>query len=231
MTLDADLSERRVIVTGASSGIGEVCRAVVERGGAVAMLARRRDVLDELARDLGNLGPSGCRSMSPTSTSFPPPSLGPPVSSVVRHGGSAAGQSMFGSVVSGDAPTVARAARSQPHRSAGDRAVRGGALPGERMADIVIVGLVDRAPTPVTGAGIYRASKSGLQAAVETLRLELAPAGISVGHVMPGFFDTVSAGGTGTVFDGEMPPVDIPLFVPVASRLPRRSSATPSCSC
>ena len=31
---------------------------------------------------------------------------------------------------------------------------------------------------------------------------------------MPGFFDTVSAGGTGTVFDGEMPPVDIPLFVP-----------------
>ena len=36
--------------------------------------------------------------------------------------------------------------------------------------------------------------------------------GINVGHVMPGFFATETAGGSGTVFDGEMPPLDIPLF-------------------
>lgn len=50
-----DLHGRRILVTGASSGIGAaVARAIVAAGGSVALLARRRDHLDQLADDLGD---------------------------------------------------------------------------------------------------------------------------------------------------------------------------------
>ena len=52
--MSGDLSGRRVLVTGASSGIGaEVCRSIVAGGGSVAMVARREERLDELHDELG----------------------------------------------------------------------------------------------------------------------------------------------------------------------------------
>src|SRR5271165_2779259 len=52
--VSADLTGRRVLVTGASSGIGAAtCRSVVSCGGSVAMLARRKERLDDLATELG----------------------------------------------------------------------------------------------------------------------------------------------------------------------------------
>jgi NADP-dependent 3-hydroxy acid dehydrogenase YdfG len=52
--MNVELTGRRVLVTGASSGIGEAtCRAVVDRGASVAMLARRKERLDALAEELG----------------------------------------------------------------------------------------------------------------------------------------------------------------------------------
>src|SRR5882762_9333155 len=54
MALKADLADRKILVTGASSGIGAAtCRAVAACGGSVAMLARRKDRLDQLADELG----------------------------------------------------------------------------------------------------------------------------------------------------------------------------------
>ena len=50
----SDLSGRRILVTGASSGIGEAtCRALVGCGASVAMLARRNDRLSALSAELG----------------------------------------------------------------------------------------------------------------------------------------------------------------------------------
>ena len=44
------LDGRRILITGASSGIGEAAaRAIAAEGGAVALGARRKDRLDELA--------------------------------------------------------------------------------------------------------------------------------------------------------------------------------------
>ena len=54
MGIVGDLNGRRVLVTGASSGIGAATsRSIVARGGSVAMLARRKERLDGLAEELG----------------------------------------------------------------------------------------------------------------------------------------------------------------------------------
>jgi len=51
------LDGRRILITGASSGIGEAtAEAIVREGGAVALGARRKDRLDEVASRLGEGG-------------------------------------------------------------------------------------------------------------------------------------------------------------------------------
>jgi NADP-dependent 3-hydroxy acid dehydrogenase YdfG len=52
----ARLAGRRILVTGASSGIGEAAaRAVAAAGGRVALLARRAELLERLADDVGGV--------------------------------------------------------------------------------------------------------------------------------------------------------------------------------
>jgi NADP-dependent 3-hydroxy acid dehydrogenase YdfG len=58
--------------------------------------------------------------------------------------------------------------------------------------------------------GIYAASKRGLRAAFDSLRLELAPDGINVSLVMPGMFDTEGLTLEGLVIDGDVPATDMP---------------------
>lgn len=49
----SDLSGRKILITGGSSGIGEAtAKAIVEAGGAVALGARRKDKLEEIVADL-----------------------------------------------------------------------------------------------------------------------------------------------------------------------------------
>lgn len=86
-------------------------------------------------------------------------------------------------------------------------------FPSAGRRDVVLVGSTG-AITPMPGAGIYAASKRGLRAAFDALRLELAPAGVNVSCVMPGMFDTEALTLEGLVFDGETPPVDDEWFAP-----------------
>jgi 3-oxoacyl-[acyl-carrier protein] reductase len=214
MSVQVDLTGRRVLVTGASSGIGAAtCRSIIGCGGSVAMLARRKERLDELQEELGE------RSVGVVADVTDSEALESAVAAAARQLGgldgviAVAGKSLAGGIVTGTPQVwrellelnvvspLATARYAYDHFAAGGR------------RDIVLVGSAG-ALTAMPGVGIYAASKRGLRAACESLRLELAPAGINVGLVMPGLFETEGLSLEGMVIDGPVPPNDFPLFAP-----------------
>jgi NADP-dependent 3-hydroxy acid dehydrogenase YdfG len=92
--------------------------------------------------------------------------------------------------------------------------------------DIVIVGSTG-ALTPMPGVGIYAASKRGLEAAFDSLRLELAHSGINVSLVMPGMFDTEGLTIEGVIVDGDVPVSEAPMFADGAG--PAQPEAVADC--
>jgi NADP-dependent 3-hydroxy acid dehydrogenase YdfG len=212
MGVTVDLGGRRVLVTGASSGIGAAtCRSVVEHGGAVAMLARRKERLDALQDELG------ARSVAVPCDVTDFAALETAVDEAARALGgldgviAVAGKSMVGTIATG---TPQRWRELIELNLVGPLAtVRSaiGHFPDAGRRDVVLVGSTG-AITPMPGAGIYAASKRGLRAAFDALRLELAPAGVNVSYVMPGMFDTEGLTVEGLVFDGDPPPDYVPWF-------------------
>ena len=213
MGVRVDLTGRRVLVTGASSGIGaEVCRSIVACGGSVAMLARRKERLDELHRELGERAvgiPCDVTDMDALETAIEEAgrSLGG-LDGVVA----VAGKSMVGSIESGT-PQLWRELLDL-NLLAPLATVRYaiGHFPETGRRDIVFIGSTG-AVTPMPGTGIYAASKRGLRGAFDSLRLEVAAAGISTGLVMPGFFETEGLTLEGVTIDGDIPQNDIPMLV------------------
>jgi NADP-dependent 3-hydroxy acid dehydrogenase YdfG len=67
---------------------------------------------------------------------------------------------------------------------------------------------------------MYAASKRGLSAAFDALRLELAPDRINVGLVMPGIFDTEGLVAA-TAINGEVNESAMPLFAPGVTTPPK----------
>jgi NADP-dependent 3-hydroxy acid dehydrogenase YdfG len=212
MGVSVDLTGRRVIVTGASSGIGaNTCRTIVGCGGSVAMLARRKDRLDDLEEELGELA-IGIRA-DVTDLDGLETAVEEAARSLDGLDGviSVAGRSMVGSIATG---TPQRWRELIDLNLVGPLATIRYAVthfPVSGRRDIVVVGSAG-AVTTLPGTGIYSASKRGLRAAVDTLRLELAGAGINVSFVMPGMFDTEGLTMDGIIIDGEVPPDEFPLF-------------------
>jgi NADP-dependent 3-hydroxy acid dehydrogenase YdfG len=220
MGVSVDLTGRRVIVTGASSGIGAAtCRSIVGCGGSVAMLARRTERLDELRAELGD------RAVGVRADVTDLDDLTTAIDDAVRALGgldgivAAAGKSMVGSVATGtpqrwrellDLNLIGPLATVR--HAIGHFATRG-------RRDIVLVGSAG-AITPLPSVGIYAASKRGLRAAFDTLRLELAPTGVNVSLVMPGMFETEGLTVEGVVIDGEVPPSDYPMLTPGSGPAP-----------
>lgn len=90
--------------------------------------------------------------------------------------------------------------------------------------DIVIVGSTG-AMTPMPGVGIYAASKRGLEAAFDSLRLELAHYGVNVSLVRPGMFDTEGLTLEGVIIDGDVLASEAPMFVEGSGPAPPESLA------
>lgn len=214
MSISVDLTGRRILVTGASSGLGAAtCHAIVECGGSVAMLARRKDRLDELEAELG------ARAVGVPADVTDGAALEAAVSQgAERLGGldgvvTAAGKAMVGAIATGS-PQAWRdltelnflGALSAVHFALKH-------FPESGKRDVVVIGSV-AGVTPMPGTGLYSATKMALLGACESMRHELAPAGIGVSVVMPGMFETEGLTLEGLVIDGPFPANDFPVMTP-----------------
>jgi NADP-dependent 3-hydroxy acid dehydrogenase YdfG len=182
------------------------------RGGAVALLARRKERLDELSGELGGKAVGSPCDVTDTDALTQAVSAAADALGGLDGVVAAAGQSMVGSIATG----TSRAWRSLVDLNLiGPLAAARAALahfPASGRRDVVVVGS-SAGLTNVAGIGFYAATKRGLQTGVDALRVELAPLDINVGPVMPGAFDTEILS-TSVVVDGQPPATPMaPMFV------------------
>ncbi|WP_227012614.1 MULTISPECIES: SDR family oxidoreductase [unclassified Pseudonocardia] len=187
------LSARRVLVTGASAGIGEsTARALTARGARVALVARRGERLAELAAELpgavavpADLTDDAAAAAAVHTAADAFGGLDAVVNAAgVFHGGPVLGDEpstpdqwrrMFGlNVVA--LLVVTRAAAEHLERGTEPAVVCVSSMSGRRV------------PNPA--GAVYAASKHAVHAVTEGLRAELAPRGVRVTTVSPGFVRT-----------------------------------------
>ena len=189
--MTGELAGRRVLVTGASSGIGAaIADAVVEAGGQVALVARSSDAI---ARQAARLGEAAVAAPADVAD---PDALAVAIreaaeqmggldavicsAGIVRPGGIADSspsdwQAMFDVNVLGVLNTV--------HGSLDDL------LLAEPSDVIVISSMSGRRRTSVA-LGFYAATKHAVHVLADSLREELTPDGVRVTLISPGFVDT-----------------------------------------
>ncbi|WP_135455975.1 SDR family NAD(P)-dependent oxidoreductase [Mycobacterium sp. DL99] len=190
-----DLSGKKAVLTGASSGIGrELALALARRGAVLALAARRADLLGALADEISATG-------SPRPTVFP-------VDLAVPGAAAELGRQVLDSlggvdIAINNAGTNLTGAQSVMADSAAARqvfevnlwspmALTAAVLPAMRAAHsgviVNVTSTVQAVPLPLLG--YYAASKAALAQATRSLRLELAGTGIRVLEVVPGATDT-----------------------------------------
>jgi gluconate 5-dehydrogenase len=190
------LSGEVALVTGASSGLGtESARALARAGAAVGLVARRRDRLEAVARDLAALGAKTCvapadvtrESEIETAVQAVERDLGP-ISVLVCGAG------------------VAPLSRAEKHtREKWDHALAVNLTGpflcaqsvGRRMIErgrggriIMLSSAIGSGANPVHKAVGYSATKAALSNLTRQLAVEWAPHGIRVNAVAPSYFPT-----------------------------------------
>ncbi len=196
-------SGRRLLVTGASSGIGEAtARALVAEGAQVALLARRRDALTALAEELDAVA-------VPADVVAPEATRAAVETAADRLGGLDGVVNAAGLVRPGPVATTDPA----EWRTMLEVNVLGllhatqAAIPYLRDAgrgDVVNVSSMSGRRLQTAEMGVYGATKAAVHTLSEGLRRELAEDRIRVTVLAPGLVDT-------PIFEG--------LDDPVASRL------------
>jgi NADP-dependent 3-hydroxy acid dehydrogenase YdfG len=192
-----ELEGRRILVTGASSGIGEAtARAIAAAGGRVALLARRASRLAGLAEELDGVAvPADVTEPEATRAA-----VGLAAEQLDGLDGlvNAAGLARPGTVEDGDPASWRRmfdvnvlgllhaTQAAVPHLRAAGRGdvVNLSSMSGRR------VGSVEMA--------IYAASKAAVHTISEGLRRELQPHRVRVAVIAPGFVDTPLFEGQGS---------------------------------
>ncbi|HEY4795789.1 MAG TPA: SDR family NAD(P)-dependent oxidoreductase [Mycobacterium sp.] len=172
MTASPDLTGRRVLVTGASSGIGEATvRALIARGAKVAMLARRAERLDALRSQLGDRVYGIPCDVTDLDSLHAGVDAGAHALGGLDTVITVAGRGMVGTIATGDPAgwrelldvnligPLATVRYAVPHFCADGR------------RDVVLIGSTG-AITPTACVGVYGASKRGLRAAFDSLRLD-----------------------------------------------------------
>jgi NADP-dependent 3-hydroxy acid dehydrogenase YdfG len=184
------------VVTGASSGIGEAtARALAAEGAFVALFARRRDRLEDLAREIGD--GASVHEVDVTDAD----GVRSAIEEVVRERGrldvlvNNAGYGSMDPALEADLAewramvdinlhgvlATTHAALEHLVAAAGDS--RG-------IADVVTVSSVAGRTVTGPGSNVYAATKHAVGAFSEALRQELGPRHVRVGLVEPGLVDT-----------------------------------------
>lgn len=190
------LDGRRLLITGASAGIGAaVARRAVEDGARVALVARRPDPLEALARELG-----------PAAVITPGDVADPVAIATAVERAAESLDGVDGLVNSAGIARPARIADARPQdwQATFDVNVVGllqatqAALPHLReaaagevgVADVVNVSSMSGRRRPSIEMTVYSASKFAVHLLSDGLREELAPDGIRVSVISPGFVRT-----------------------------------------
>jgi NADP-dependent 3-hydroxy acid dehydrogenase YdfG len=185
------LAGKTVIVTGASSGIGEATARLLAREGCnVVLAARREDRLTALATELGE----GALA-APTDVTDPAACAALVARAVERFGSleilvNNAGLGLYGSVVEGDPEdwrqmfgvnvlgvlyTTRAAVRHMLARGSGD---------------VVFVSSLAGRRVPTADGTVYAATKHAITAVAEGLRMDVHERGVRVINVEPGLVRT-----------------------------------------
>jgi len=193
------LKDTVALVTGASSGIGAAtARRLATEGAAVALVARRRDRLDELAATIDADG--GTAFVVQADVSKQPEAISA-VERTVAHLGrldtvvNNAGVMLLGPGLGADTDDWDRMIALNVQgllyvtHAALLHLVRAAADSPRRVADLVTISsTAGRVARP--GAGVYALTKSGVTAFSESIRQELIGQGVRVGVIEPGTVDT-----------------------------------------
>lgn len=192
----ASLDGRRVVVTGASSGIGEAAaRAAVAAGARVGLVARRAERLAGLADELGDAALVGVADVTDAAAL---------TDAVDRLAADLGG--LDGVVAAAGTMHLGAVGETDPERwrEVFDVNVHGllvtarAALPhlGEGASWVTISSMSGRR-VPSAAGGVYAASKHAAHAVDETLRREAGERGVRVTTVAPGFVATDLMAGDG----------------------------------
>lgn len=181
----------RVFITGASSGIGEsLARHYACADSSVGLAARRRDLLEKLAATLPGRTSVHALDVGDTAAirtaadefmmKFGVPDI------VIANAGISVGTS------GADIADGAKLQRVLQVNVVGMAATLAAFAPAMRKAGRgTLVGISSVAGfRGLPGSGAYSASKAAATTWLESLRVELAPGGVSVVTICPGFIDT-----------------------------------------
>lgn len=186
-----DLAGRRILITGATSGIGRAtAEAVVAAGGAVALLARSETEVGALADQLGEAAVAAPGDVTDDGS----------VAAAVDVAATGLG-GLDGVVCSAGAVRPGGILQTTPDdwratfevNVLGVLHVVGAALPHLRaapLADVVNISSMSGRRRASVAMGIYSASKFAVHVLSDSLREELAPEGVRVTTVSPGYVRT-----------------------------------------
>jgi len=207
MSLPAASPEHTVVVTGASAGIGaELSRELASRGHGLTLVARRRDRLDRLARELSSVR-----------VDVEPCDLADPADrgrliELLRGGD----RRVAGVCNNAGYGTVGTFAELPLEREVGEVRLNvealveltGAFLPQmlERGEGAILNVASTAAFQPLPGMAVYAASKAFVRSFSEAVHAELAGSGVSVTALCPGFTETefASVAGAGS-FEEKLP--------------------------
>lgn len=184
-----DVTGKRVVITGASRGLGRVLAHAFSQAGARVLLAARTEA--DLTAVAGELpGPTTSCAGDVTDPAFNDVII----ETITAEWGGL--DVWIGNA--GVSPVVAPTAETEPEvwrhvidvnltaNYLGARAAISALGPGGR---IIFTGSV-LGERPAKGLGAYSAAKAGLIGLAKSLALELAPSGVTVNVVAPGWFDS-----------------------------------------